>query len=67
MNRLRLKAAERGDRFFESKPCRGCGEMPRYVSTGKCVACVKRRTREYQDEVAGMLAKARAHGTEVSP
>ena len=65
LNGLRLKAAGRGERFFEAKACRACGGVSRYVSTGKCVACVKARSRAYQDEVLAKLRAAKENLAEV--
>ena len=33
--------------------------MPRYVSTGKCVACVKANTKAHYEETMAVLKEAR--------
>lgn len=38
---LRLIAAQNGDREYEGKACKRCGNRSRYVSNGACKVCVK--------------------------
>lgn len=59
MDYEREAAAKAGEMFFQSKPCRACGGLPRYVSTGKCVACTQGRSRQFHVETMRKLKEAR--------
>jgi hypothetical protein len=60
MNDARVTAAKAGEMFFQSTPCKACGKLPRYVSTGKCVACVQGRSMAHYTKTMQELRSARA-------
>lgn len=59
MHPNRLKAARDGKRYFQAGPCRKCAVDQWYVSTGKCVACTSKRTKEYYAAEKAILDEAR--------
>jgi hypothetical protein len=56
----RKEAAEKGERIYDYKPCRQCGDVRRYTLGGACPTCLAKRVSVYKDEIKRSLKKAEA-------
>jgi len=72
----RERARAEGRKFYTGTPCRICGVMTRYVSTGNCVACAKRAAAEHYaasvadyencDEILSVRVDTRVNSTKIA-
>lgn len=55
----RLEAAARGDIHYHGSSCVKCGSTLRYVTSGTCVACSSKASRESQSKLRKKIALLR--------
>ena len=53
----RLEAAKNGLRRFLASPCRVCGGLERYTSSGACTACTDRRSTARAKTIKELLQR----------
>ena len=60
MNSPRLEAAKNGERRYQGKPCKKCGDTLRYTINSACVACTLKAKEKDASTIRELLAKAGA-------
>ena len=55
----RLEAAEKGERFFQTKPCKIDGDVNRYTAGAQCVTCSKRRGQAKNSQMQALIAQGK--------
>jgi len=58
METPRIAAAKKGERKYHGKPCRNCGNTERLTTTGACVICNRRCSKQHRDDIRKMLVEA---------
>lgn len=60
MTSPRIEAARLGQRKYQGKPCKACGELEKYVINAACVACTKKAKAESEGKIRELLDQAKA-------
>ena len=58
MESPRIQAARKGERKYQGKPCKKCGETLRYTINSACVACTLKAKEKDASAIKELLAKA---------
>ena len=58
MESPRTAAAKKGERRYQGSPCRICGHTIRLTTTGACVSCNRRNSKQHRDDIRKMLIEA---------
>jgi hypothetical protein len=60
VNSPRLEAAKNGEKRYQGKPCKACGQTLRYTINSACVACTLKAREKDAENIKALLAKAGA-------
>lgn len=51
----RLQAAQEGRKRYQAKPCKHCGGLDRYTSSGACVVCTDKGSGKRDKRIRELL------------
>lgn len=55
----RIEAARQGQRKYNGKPCKVCGETEKYVINAACVACTKNSKSANESKIREIMDQAK--------
>lgn len=60
MDSPRIEAAKKGEKRYQGKPCKACGETLRYTINSGCVACTAKATAKTTENIKALIQQAKA-------
>lgn len=54
----RIEAAKKGEKRYQGKPCKSCGDTVRYTTNSACVSCTLKAREKDSENIKALMAKA---------